>query len=161
MFLRVPSKQFEANCPRGGAANKRLLKNLVESGEEPGLLAYRGDLPVGWVAVAPRQQYGRVMRSPIHKPIDAETGVWAISCFFVDRGERGHGVADALLEAAVGYAGEQGARIVEAYPNDAGSRRPPASEMWRGSLDQFERAGFEVVGRRRPGRPIVRRRLGA
>lgn len=160
MFLRLPSKDFEANCPRGGAANRRLLKALVESGAEPGLLAYRGDQPVGWVAVAPREEYGRVLRSPVHKPIDSETGVYAISCFYVARGERGRGVADALLEGALRFARTRGARLVEAYPNDVGDRRPPAAEMWRGSLDQFERAGFEVVARRRPGRPIVRRRLG-
>ena len=83
MFLRTSSKVFEAQCQGGGAANREALKALVEGGAEPGLLAYRDDVPIGWVALAPREEYGRVLRSPLHKPIDDEPGVWAITCFFV------------------------------------------------------------------------------
>lgn len=156
MFLRIESKAFNENCAGGGAANKAALKELVEAGAEPGLLAYRGDDAVGWVAVAPREAYGRVLRSPIHKPIDDAGPVYSISCFFVAKDARGEGVADRLLEAALGYAGKKGARLVEAYPSDVGDKRRPAAEVWRGAVEQFERAGFEVVRRRKPARPIMR-----
>jgi len=159
MFLRVSSKTFAGNCPDGGLANKALLKALVENGEEPGLLAYRGKRPVGWVAMAPREQYSRILRSPVHKPVDAELGVWSISCFFVAKGERGCGVADALLTAAIDRASRRGVRMLEAYPVAAGRVRKESAAVWRGALTQFERAGFEVVARRRPARPIVRLRL--
>ena len=104
----------------------------------------------------PREAYGRVLRSPIHKPVDELTGVYSISCFYIARGARGAGVADALLSAAVEHARTRGASAVEAYPRDVGDERPPAADMWRGSLAQFERAGFEILVRRRPARPIVR-----
>ena len=159
MYLRETSKEFDAGCRNGGEANRERFREVVRSGSEPGLLAYREDRPVGWVAVAPREEYPRVLRSPLHKPIDGSTGVWAITCFFIDRSERGLGVASALLEAAVAFCRAKGAAIVEAYPSDPGDARPPAGEMWRGSLAQFSRAGFEVVDRRKPARPIVRRIL--
>jgi hypothetical protein len=54
-------------------------------------------------------------------------------------------VAAVLLDAAVDFAQERGAEVVEAYPIDtAGAKR------------SSERAGFEEVARR-GGRPIVRR----
>ena len=159
MFLRLGAKAFDANCPRGGAANRRLLAEVVAAGAEPGLLAYRDGAPVGWVAVAPRAVYGRVLRSPVHKPIDDAGPVYSITCFFIAKAARGAGIADVLLNAAVEFASARGAHIVEAYPTDVGDERPTAAEMWRGSLKQFERAGFEVAARRKPARPIVRKIL--
>ena len=159
MFLRESSREFEANCPNGGAANKLLLEEIVREGPAPGLLAYRDDRPIGWVSVSPREDYPRVLRSPVHKPADDETGVWSIACFYIARDVRGQGVADALLRAAEQHARARGARVVEAYPTDTGTTRKQPAEMWRGSLSQFEQAGFEVVVRRKPARPIVRKML--
>ncbi len=96
-----------------------------------------------------------MLRSPIHKPIDAESGVYSITCFFVSKDARGAGVADALLKAAVAFAEERGARLVEAYPSEVENRRA-AADVWRGTSVQFSRAGFEVAGRRKPARPIMR-----
>ena len=156
MFLRLDSKSFDAGCRGGGAENRRAFRAIVRSGSEPGLLAYRGGVPVGWVAVAPRSEYGRVLRSPVHKPVDDVRDVYSVSCFYVARSERGHGVADALLGEAARFARRQGAQVLEAYPSDTGAARKPADQVWRGTLAQFRRAGFEVIARRRPARPIVR-----
>jgi GNAT superfamily N-acetyltransferase len=151
MYLRVPAKQFNEN---GNAGNRALLRKLVRSGAQPGLLAYDGDEPVGWVSVAPRPEFARVLRSPLHKPVDAdEAGVWSLTCFFIGKSARGEGVASSLLDAAVELARDRGATAVEGYPSkDGGS----ASEMWRGSIAMFERAGFERVAERKPGRPVMR-----
>ena len=159
MFLRKPSSQFDADCRNGGAANRADFRAAVEAGPVPGLLAFRDGDCVGWVAVAAREAYSRVLRSPIHKPIDDAGPVYSISCFFVAPSARGSGVADALLEAAVEFARSSGAAFVEAYPNDQGGDRRPAADVWRGTLTQFERAGFRVVARRKPARPIVRREV--
>ncbi len=159
MYLRETSREFDEGCRNGGAVNKQRFHAVVESGAEPGLLAYRDGRPVGWVAVAPREEYTRIKRSPVHRPVDDVDDVWAITCFFIHRDERGTGVATALLDAAVERCRQRGARVVEAYPSDPGDDRLPDPEMWRGSLAQFERAGFEVVARRKPARPIVRRVL--
>ncbi|HEX5613891.1 MAG TPA: GNAT family N-acetyltransferase [Acidimicrobiia bacterium] len=161
MYLRESAKDFDALCPNGGAGNRDRLRETVESGRVPGLLAFLGPRPVGWVSVSPRDDYVRVLRSPVHKPIDDEADVWAVACFFIAKDMRGEGIADALLDAAVAHARRQGARIVEGYPIDPGDARRPSAEMWRGSVDQFTRAGFEVVARRKPARPIVRLHCGA
>jgi ribosomal protein S18 acetylase RimI-like enzyme len=88
--------------------------------------------------------------------VDDEPGIWSITCFFIAKSERGHGVATILLDAAVAHAASKGARAVEAYPVVVHERRP-AADVWRGTLEQFERAGFEVLLRRKSTRPIVRK----
>ena len=86
-----------------GAANKRALKSLVDSGSAPGLIGYQAGRPVGWISLSPREDYPRLERSPVMKPVD-EKPVWSIVCFFVDKEARGKGVSEALLKGAMDYA---------------------------------------------------------
>jgi GNAT superfamily N-acetyltransferase len=91
------------------------------------------------------------------KPVD-EKPVWSIVCFFVDREERGKGIMEALLKAAVGYARSQGVSLLEAYPVDKKERSHP-DFMWFGAKRMYDRAGFKEVARRKKARPVVRRRI--
>jgi GNAT superfamily N-acetyltransferase len=157
MYWRVPSRQFQGLWGRGARA---AFEKVVDAGPPPGLLAYREGRPVGWCAVAPRESYPRVLRSPTVKPLDDQPACWAVVCFYVERSERRGGVAAALLAAAVEFAAGHGAEAVEGYPKDTEGGRRHANEMFVGSAAMFRRAGFEEVGRRSPTRPIMRRRLG-
>ena len=82
--------------------------------------------------------------------------VWSISCFYVRKGYRKRGITSALIEAALKTAKAAGAPALEAYPLD-GDLTPSASGT--GYASSFSRAGFEVVGRHTPPRPIMRRDL--
>ena len=82
--------------------------------------------------------------------------VWSITCFFVARAYRGQGLTVALIKAAVAYAGEQGAEMVEAYPVEPKSEEMPAVFAWTGFASAFRQAGFEEVLRRSETRPIMR-----
>lgn len=155
MWWRVTSREFDE---RRGETLRTGLEELVVRGDEPGLVAYVGDEPVGWTAVAPRDAYPRLDRSPKLKRVDDEP-VWSITCFYIDRGHRRQGVAGALLAAACDHARARGARVVEAYPIDTSVRASVASaDIYTGTLSMFERAGFREVARR-GGRPIVRLEL--
>jgi GNAT superfamily N-acetyltransferase len=81
---------------------------------------------------------------------------WSIVCFFVARPFRGQGVTEALIRAAIAYAEEQGARIVEAYPIIPENSKNPALEAFTGVVSTFERLGFERVIQRSKIRPIMR-----
>jgi hypothetical protein len=67
--------------------------------------------------------------------------------------------------AAVDYARDHGATMLEAYPVDVpDGARIPAPNAFKGTVSMFERAGFTVAERRRsnatsPVRPIVRRAI--
>ena len=139
------------------AANRAALKKLVESGDPSGLIAYRGGVPVGWIALGPREAFARLERSPVMKPVD-DTPVWSVICFVVPGEQRGQGVAHALLEGAITYAREQGATVLEAYPVDKAGRGKDET-MWFGAKSMYDRLGFEEVARRKPTRPVVRLKL--
>jgi GNAT superfamily N-acetyltransferase len=154
MWWRVTSKEFEE---RHGAGLRQDLQDLVAAGPEPGVLAYVDGEPAGWVAVAPREEYPRLHRSPKLRRVDDQP-VWSITCFTIGRRQRRQGVAAALLDAAVDFARQRGAEVVEAYPIDTAGEKRSSADLYTGTLAMFERAGFEEVARR-SGRPIVRRAL--
>jgi hypothetical protein len=66
----------------------------------------------------------------------------------------------ALIEAAVQVAASAGAPALEAYPVDTAA---PAhsGNLFPGTAAAFARHGFQVVARRNPDRPVMRRNLSA
>jgi GNAT superfamily N-acetyltransferase len=154
MFWRVRDREFEELWGSGARA---AFHEVVDQGPPPGLLAYRGGAPVGWCAVAPRESYPRILRSRTIGPLEDAPACWAVVCFYVVRGERRGGVAAALLEAAVDFAGGHGATSVEGYPKDTGGARKGANELFVGSMAMFQEAGFEEAARNSPQRPVMRR----
>jgi len=161
-WWRQTSAEFTAGIEDHGAGNLSLMHSIVEAGSEPGLLAFRGDTPVGWVSVAPRPQYGRILRSRRIGPPEGEAAdesVWSVVCFWIPRTERGKGLAVALLDAAVERARERGATVVEAYPVDTEGGHHPAANLFTGTLAMFKRAGFSEVGKPRGSQLVVRREL--
>ena len=135
-------------------ANRADLKALLGSGEPPGLIGYRGKVPVGWVSLGPRDDYAKLRRSPVMKAVD-ERPVWSIVCFVVPSRYRGQGVARALLDGAIAYAKKRGVTLLEAYPVDKRGRSGDDA-MWFGAKSMYDAAGFEEVARRKQNRPIVR-----
>lgn len=152
MWWRKPRSQFEKDK---GAANKRSMKRLVDSGDSPGIIAYAGTEPVGWCAVAPRADYPVLLRSRVLKPVDDQP-VWSVVCFFVARSHRRQGVGVRLLKAAVKHAAGLGARVVEGYPVEPKKDAMPDAFAWTGLASLFKRAGFVEVLRRSDTRPIMR-----
>ena len=48
-------------------ANRAALKALVDARPVPGLIGYRAKVPVGWVSLAPREEFARLARSTVMK----------------------------------------------------------------------------------------------
>jgi GNAT superfamily N-acetyltransferase len=106
------------------------------------------------VAIAPRSELRRVENSRATPRVD-DVDVWVIPCVTVRPDARGRGIAQALIRAAVSYAGKHGAPAVEAYPR-AGSARTADDNAFFGTEPMFRRAGFRVV--RKAGKPAGRLR---
>lgn len=153
MYYRGSGKQYAQT----GAINRVALKDLVDREYVPGLIGYEDARPVGWVSLGPREDFARLRRSPVAKPVDDQP-VWSIVCFFVDVRARGKGISKALLEAAVNYARSKGVATLEGYPVDK-AERSLGEQLWWGAKPIYDRAGFREVARRKPSRPVVRRSL--
>jgi GNAT superfamily N-acetyltransferase len=163
-FWRMRSKDFATmKVPE----LRERLHGQARSDLSPGLVAFHGDRAVGWVSVAPRGDYERVVRSKVIPTID-DRPVWSIVCFAVSATARRRGVAVALLEAAVAFARAHDAVALEAYPLalEPGAALNPDA-VYTGTLSMFERAGFQVVADRASDpssskpRVVVRRELAS
>ncbi|MGH8494774.1 MAG: GNAT family N-acetyltransferase [Gammaproteobacteria bacterium] len=151
MYWRRYHKDYESGKGNG---NKRVLKRLVAE-RVPGVIGYLNGEPAGWCCVSPRDEFVRLEKSRILKPVD-DAPVWSVVCFFVARAHRRTGLSVEMLRGAVDYAQRSGAKIVEGYPVDAEKRGVPAAFAWTGTQRAFEAAGFKECARRSPTRPIMR-----
>ena len=152
MNWRFTRSEFEK---QKGDQNKLAVRKLVKKNEIIGLLAYVGDNPAGWCAVAPREKYVRLESSRVLRPIDDQP-VWSLSCFFVAKPYRRMGLSSKLLKATIAFTEKQGAGILEAYPIEAKGKLMPDVFAWTGILSTFLAAGFTEEKRHSPSRPIVR-----
>ena len=158
-FDRLPNSQFRTLSPEDLEA--RLATRIEGAGPSPGVVATLDGDAVGWASVAPRAEFPRIRTSPSMTTRDLrgdldDPGIWAVTCFVVRTGHRRQGVAGVLLAAAVDHARASGAHTLEGYPLEPGERRLSSAELYRGTLSLFLAAGFDVVGRPKTGRAIVR-----
>lgn len=152
MWWRLKRSRFK-QCK--GNKNREAMKTIVASGQEPGILAYVDDSPVGWCAVGPREGYPVLARSRILKPVD-DAPVWSVVCFFVDKNHRRQGLTVELLQAVLAHAKHKGAKIIEGYPIEPQKYPTPQAFAWTGFVSAFLKAGFVECARRSPTRPIMR-----
>jgi GNAT superfamily N-acetyltransferase len=132
--------------PGEGTSSKRrhaAMRSLAARPLAPGLIAFEGAEPVGWIAIAPREELGRVDASRATPRLD-DIAVWVIPCVTILKPARGKGIAIALIKAAVAFAGGHGAPMVEAYPR-AGDVRTGDDNAYFGTEPLFRRAGFDLV----------------
>ncbi len=152
MYWRIGSSYREADPE----ANRESFRRVVHQGTPPGLLAFDGDLAVGWCQLTPRSALPWLDRTWRLKRVD-DVPVWSVSCFYVRRGFRRRGVMTALIAAAVEAARAAGAVALEAYPVDAAVS---ASSSFTGYGAAFDNAGFTTVARHVAERPIMRLTFG-
>jgi hypothetical protein len=137
-------------------ANKQAFHKIVRNGPPPGLLAFDGDLAVGWCQLTPRDALPWLERNWRLKRVD-DLPVWSISCLYVRIGYRRSGVTTALIAAAIEAAKRAKAPALEAYPLDA-EKSPSATGT--GYASTIARAGFKTIATHFPPRPIMRHYLG-
>lgn len=152
----LPNAEWSATSV--DARRDRLHDELAE-GPPRALVAYVDGEAAGWCRVAPRVEQARLLRTRLlaasDVPKDA-TDAWAITCLVVRGEHRGKGVAQAMVGAAIGFAAEQGAAVVEGYPIDTSDGKKRGNELYHGTLSMFLEEGFVEVARSKPDRPIVR-----
>ena len=154
MWWRSRPKDYDRNA---GEGNEYAFKELVDSKQPVGLLAYENGQVVGWCSIAPREQLVRVRTSKTWRPVD-DLPVWSISCFFITKEYRGRQITKQLLHNAINYARKNGAIAIEAYPKDIShaTKRDKDRSLYFGTTKMFKDEGFEEVIRRHPSFPIMR-----
>ena len=142
LTYRIPSK---LNRELRGHNRGELVAELCRRDPPPGVLAYDDDTPVGWAGVAPRADLNSFARANSKIPHFDDVPVWTVWCFRTRAGNRGRGIAHALLTGAIEFARSYDAPAIEGYPVDNGSERVDLTMGYVGTRSLFERAGFTKV----------------
>jgi GNAT superfamily N-acetyltransferase len=126
-----------------------------------GLVALVDGEPAGWCAVEPRTAYPRLRTSRLvwaGRDEDGDDGsVWSVTCFVTRTGYRRQGIGTALAQAAVGFARDRGAKVVEGYPLlPRADGRVATGDLYVGTVGMFESAGFTEVSRPTERRAVMR-----
>lgn len=156
MYWKMKRKEYDEK--RIDGRTKSAIRKIVKSGIIPGLVAYHKEVPVGWIAIEPRQAYPVLNNSRILQPID-DKSVWSITCLFVKKEFRRKGISEQLIRAAAAYAKKKKAKIVEAYPVETKSDKTAPPFIFTGVVSAYVNAGFKEVVRRSETRPVMRLEL--
>ncbi|MCL4280216.1 MAG: GNAT family N-acetyltransferase, partial [Ignavibacteriaceae bacterium] len=152
MYWRMRRKDYDL---QRGSGTKKIMKNLVNNGTVPGIIAYDNNKPVGWCSVAPREDFPVLENSRVLKRID-EKPVWSIVCFFIQKEFRKKGLSLELLNAAITFVKMNKGKIIEGYPVEPKSGKTADVFAWTGLASAFRKAGFKELERRSETRPIMR-----
>ena len=135
----VPS--WEGFSDRSAADNRQLREKLLAHGEYDGYLAFRDGECVGWCQVGPRDRLPKLAQE--HElPPDPDS--FAITCFYVPKGERRRGVSRALLRGVLVDLDARSVKRVEAFPRSEGALA--SGELWTGPRSLFAQNGFYKQG---------------
>lgn len=145
-----------------------LLARLAEP-ELCGVVALDdSDVCCGWLKLMRARAVPRLYEQRVYRNLPCFGGselerenVFAVGCFYIAEGARGHGLARVLLASAISEAARAGASALEAFPRaspgeNAAPLRP--DEVWMGPETLFLQAGFEQVSDFRPY-PVLRLHL--
>jgi GNAT superfamily N-acetyltransferase len=156
-YFRLPPKLRQAFSKD---EKRAAMRERVEAGPPPGMLALRQDRAIGWMQIGPRAdvpQWNNPGRSssPLDDGSAEDCSVWAVSCFFFASKERGKGLSHLMLSAGIEHARANGARFLEASPMDK-AKQSKSIGLFVGSTSVFQKAGFATMMTRKEGRPLMR-----
>jgi GNAT superfamily N-acetyltransferase len=141
-----------------GVPNHEAFRNIVMSGAVPGLLGYIDRRPVAWCSVGPRTAFPTLRTIEGLPDGEVDGSIWSVVCFFIADEFRSLGLMRPLLEAAIGFARERGATVLEGYPVEPrGELTPPLG--FTGVVPVFRDLGFTEVAHPVPHQMVVRRSL--
>ncbi|UKJ09115.1 GNAT family N-acetyltransferase [Solitalea lacus] len=152
MWYRLSSKEFNENKYEG---NKLKMHSLVNAGKFIGLMAFVENVPVAWIALAPREDYYRIEKSKSLARLD-DKPVWSITCFFVKKDYRRLGISKKLIHGAIVFAKSKGIKTLEAYPSIPYAVKSADAFLWGGILTAFLANSFQIAKYNGKSKAIVR-----
>jgi GNAT superfamily N-acetyltransferase len=154
--------EWLARCAHDADANRceQISRVLTCDPCARGLVAWHGDLAVGWMKLAPRACLGKLTRLPVYRSLEVgdDAGVFSVGCLLVLPEQRRRGVASALVAAADTHVRAWGGIAIDAYPRHTEGPLHD-EEAWMGPESIFRDAGYEAIAGSGPY-PVYRKRIG-
>ncbi len=131
-----------AGCPTGKVAQEK-MKTLTATEKVSGLLAFKDQECIGWIAIDPMSELnGHDCQA------SGKENEWSIHCLFIKEGFRGIGISKLLIQSATQYAKENGASIISAFPipEDKRNKFPANEAEFSGRFSTYIKLGFRPIG---------------
>ncbi len=107
---------------------------------------FDGDEAVAWAEYGPPDELPNLHHRKEYEATQAGSPGYRITCIFVDRRYRRHGLAALALEGALDLIAHDGGGVVEGYPHDMGKypegKKMSSSFIYNGTRRMYEEAGF-------------------
>jgi hypothetical protein len=123
-------------------SNRDLKKRLVEEGRNHAALVMDGDEAIAWAEYGSCEELPNMKHRKDYEATTTQLPDYRITCIFVDRRYRQHGVAALAVDGALDLIAAAGGGLVETYPQDTPGKKTSASFLYNGTRTLFERAGF-------------------
>lgn len=127
-------------------SNRDLKCRLVDEGRAHAALVFDGGEAVAWAEYGPPDELPNIHHRKEYDETSAAAPDFRVTCIFVDRRYRRHGLAALALQGALDQIAAAGGGVVEGYPHDL-TTHPPTKKMsssflYNGTRRMYEEAGF-------------------
>ena len=131
---------------RTAESNRELKCGLVQDGRAHAALVFDGDEAVAWAEFGPPGELPNILHRKEYDETSTSVPDFRVTCIFVDKRYRRHGLAALALQGALDLIADAGGGVVEGYPHDL-TTHPPAKKMsasflYNGTRRMYEEAGF-------------------
>lgn len=148
---------FHPDCAAKGQSyegNRAYKKQLVDDGVAHAALVVRdgedGEEAIAWAefgtpAELPVMYHAKQYFQDLEDAGETEPD-YRITCIFVDKRFRGHGLVTVALRGALDMIATTGGGVVEGYPHIPRTDKPTSSSFfYNGTRSVYERAGFDFI----------------
>ena len=144
---------WEGWTKRSNDENRQFRLDLFTKGEFDGYILYVEDDPAGWCQVGQRDRLTKLAKQ---YNLEANSEIWAITCFVIRPEYRNKGLAAHMLKVILEDSKSRGVKMVQAFPKRTDSDKP--GEHWKGPESMYVSMGF-TIERDDPNNPILSLRL--
>ncbi|MGG5259050.1 GNAT family N-acetyltransferase [Phycicoccus avicenniae] len=132
--------------PRDADANHALKEQWVLAGRSHAAVVFDGDEAVAWAQYGPPAELPNIRHRKEYEEGLVSPPDYRVTCFFVDRRFRRHGVAEVALRGVVDLVAQSGGGVLEGYPHDltGSTKKVSSSFLYSTTRSMFERVGFEL-----------------
>jgi GNAT superfamily N-acetyltransferase len=142
-------RQMLAQCTAGpGADVAPEMHGFVALLNEPGGAGEATkETVVGWLKLSEAQHVNKIYDQRLYRSLPCfegdRSGVYTVGCLLVSEQRRRMGIARSLLQHAVTWAREHGAKAIEAFPHRAAQPHPTG--LWLGPYELYQELSFQTV----------------
>lgn len=130
-----------------GVVDRRAAKEeRVRTGQAHAALVFDADgLAQGWAQYGSPEELPRISHRRTYEQDPPAQPDWRITCIFVDKRHRGHGIARAALKGSLDHIARAGGGRVEAISEVTTGRTAHGRFLFSATVELFEQLGFERV----------------